>query len=296
VDGGAFSLVGGLAGQNGGLIASSFAFGDVTVGSNGLAGGLVGVNGGFNFSGQPGLIVDSHAAGDVSSAGINVGIGGLAGLNAPGSTILGSSAIGDVTATATVDKGGQGCSFSNSCQHVSAGGLVGENLGTIAFSSATGDVFVGSNGTAGGLVGFNSGIITSASAIGTVTGAPGTGGVNGEGDGGGTTLGGLVGVNQGLVSNSAAFGDVGSLNVANLQVGGLVGDNSGAILSSFAVGNVQASDNSMAGGLAASSSVNGFDCSGCMRGDGAPYFNTASIIDSHAFGSVTVAQRASRAA
>ena len=86
----------------------------------------------------------------MSSAGINVELGGLVGFNAPGSIIFGSSASGDVIATAGVNKGGEGCSFSNSCQHVSVGGLVGDNLGTIASSFAIGDVFVGANGTAGG--------------------------------------------------------------------------------------------------------------------------------------------------
>ena len=222
----------------------------------------------------------------MSSAGINVALGGLVGFNAPGSIIFGSSASGDVIATASVNKGGQDCGFSNSCQHVSAGGLVGDNFGTIASSFAIGDVFVGANGTAGGLVGFNTGVIANAFAAGNVTGAPGTGGV--DGDGGSTTLGGLAGINQGVISNSAAIGDVGGPNVANLQAGGLVGDNSGAILSSSAFGNVQAGDGSNAGGLVASNSVNNFNCSGCMLGDGSPYFNTASIFDSHAFGDVTV--------
>ena len=249
-------------------------------------GGLVGANGGFNFGGQGGQIIGSHASVDVSSAGINVAFGGLVGFNAPGATIFGSSASGDVIATAGVTKGGEGCSFSNSCQHVSVGGLVGDNLGTIASSFAIGDVFVGANGTAGGLVGFNTGVIANAVAGGNVTGAAGTGGVDGEG--GSTTLGGLVGINQGVISNSAAFGDVGGPNVANLQAGGLVGDNSGAILSSSAFGNVQAGDKSIAGGLVASNSVNNFNCSGCMLGDGSPFFNTAAIINSHAFGDVTV--------
>ena len=130
----------------------------------------------------------------MSSASTNVSLGGLVGFNAPGSIIFGSSASGDVIATAGVKEGGEGCSFSNSCQHVSAGGLVGDNLGTIASLSptaptfATGNVSVGSNGTAGGLVGFNSGVIANAVAIGSVTGAAGTGGINGEG--GSTTLGG----------------------------------------------------------------------------------------------------------
>src|SRR3954451_14410577 len=202
--------------------------------------------GGFNFGGQGGQIIGSHASVDVSSAGINVELGGLVGFNAPGSSIFGSSASGDVIATAGVNKGGEGCSFSNSCQHISAGGLVGDNLGTIAFSFATGDVSVGSNGTGGGLVGFNSGIISNAFAVGNVTGAAGTGGVDGEGSS--TTLGGLVGVNQGGISTEAAFGEVGGANAANRQAGGLVGDNSGASLSSTAFGNEQAGDGSITGG------------------------------------------------
>ena len=283
-----FQTVGTLAGTNQGTISNVTASGEVDGGtvSGAILGGLVGANGTFDFGGHPGLITGSKADVTVSSAAVNVALGGLAGVNSPGSVIIGSFAIGDVIATAPVDKGGQGCAFSNSCQHLSAGGLVGENFGTIAFSVATGDVSVGPNGTAGGLAGFNSGIITNAFAAGNVTGAPGTGGVDGEG--GSTTLGGLAGINQGLISNSGAIGDVGGLNVANLQAGGLVGDNSGAILSSSAAGNVQAGDNSMAGGLAASNSVNNFNCFGCMQGDGSPYFNTASIFDSQAFRNVTV--------
>ena len=176
--------------------------------SGAILGGLVGANGTFDFGGHSGLITGSKADVTVSSAGVNVALGGLAGVNSPGSAIIGSFAIGDVIATATVAKGGPDCGSSNaSCQHVSAGGLVGENFGTIAFSVATGDVSVGPNGTAGGLAGFNSGIITNAFAAGNVTGAPGTGGVDGEG--GSTTLGGLAGVNQGLISDSGAIGEVG---------------------------------------------------------------------------------------
>ena len=240
-----FQTVGTLAGTNLGTVSGVTADGTVNGGTvtDAVLGGLVGANGWLQFRQPgPGQITNSHVDVDVSSAGINVALGGLVGFNAPGSIIFGSSASGDVIATATVNQGGQGCGFGNSCQHVSAGGLVGENFGTIAFSLAIGDVFVGSNGTAGGLVGFNTGVIANAFAAGNVTGAPGSGGV--DGDGGSTTLGGLVGINQGVISNSVAIGDVGGANVANLQAGGLVGDNSGAILSSTAFGNVQAGDDS----------------------------------------------------
>ena len=284
-----FQAVGTLAGTNQGTISNVTASGEVDGGtvSGAILGGLVGANGTFDFGGHSGLITGSKADVTVSSAGVNVALGGLAGVNSPGSAIIGSFAIGDVIATATVAKGGPDCGSSNaSCQHVSAGGLVGENFGTIAFSVATGDVSVGPNGTAGGLAGFNSGIITNAFAAGNVTGAPGTGGVDGEG--GSTTLGGLAGINQGLISNSGAIGDVGGLNVANLQAGGLVGDNSGTIQSSVALGNVQAGDGSNAGGLVASNSVNNFNCAGCIWATVRRYFNVASIFDSHAFGDVTV--------
>ena len=51
---------------------------------------------------------------------------------------------------------------------------------------------------------------------------------------------------------------------------------------------MQAGDGSTAGGLVASNSINNFNCAGCMLGDGSPYFNTAAIFNSHAFGDVTV--------
>ena len=137
-----FQTVGTLAGTNLGTVSGVTADGSVNGGTatDAALGGLVGANGnfGFGFGSGPGSITNSHADVNVSSASINVALGGLAGFNAPGSIIFGSSASGDVIATASVNKGGEGCSFSNSCQHVSAGGLVGDNLGTIAFSFATG--------------------------------------------------------------------------------------------------------------------------------------------------------------
>jgi filamentous hemagglutinin family protein len=177
--------------------------------------------------------VNSQLAGTV--AGINAG------------TIINVSATGQVQA-------GNGSI---------AGGLVGQNLGTIkgttlpaltqpcvaGQSCASVEIRVGSNGMGGGLVGSNSGTITNAFATGDVTGAAGTGGV--------TTLGGLAAVNLGFISNTFSSGDVGSLNVANLQASGLVGNNAGTISSSVAVGNVQAGDASIAGGLVASNSVSG---------------------------------------
>jgi hypothetical protein len=231
-----------------------------------------------------------------------VGLGGLVGFNSPGSTIVASYAAGNVTSTANVDPHAADCSTSSSCQFTAAGGLVGQNFGTIGNPGATlpsseqgcgagatcasGDVSVGSNGTAGGLAAFNSGIIVNTFAIGNVTGGPGSGGVDDQGKR--TTLGGLVGVNQGLIGYSFARGNVGNVLTSNLQAGGLVGDNSGAIVSSLAFGNVFAGRGSNAGGFVASNSPTSFNCNGCLKGDGQAYFNTAVIGYSQASGNVTV--------
>ncbi|MFL6822763.1 MAG: S8 family serine peptidase, partial [Xanthobacteraceae bacterium] len=282
---GSLNVAGGLVATNLGTITGSSASGNVTGVAFSVLGGLVGQNGLFN-SGS-GTIISSFATGNVFSAGIFSSLGGLAGFNSPGSTITGSYATGIVTSTASVGQNGPNCAASNSCQNVSAGGLVGQNFGGITNSHAEGNVRVGSNSTGGGLAGFNAGIIENTFATGNVTGAAGSSGINGQG--GSTTLGGLVGNNQGLVSDSSASGNVGGANVANLQAGGLVGDNTGTILSSIATGNVQAGSGSVAGGLVGSSSTsNNFHCPGCMDGDGAAYFNTALIIDGHASGNVRV--------
>jgi filamentous hemagglutinin family protein len=298
-----FNSAGGLVGSNiaGSTISNSYAQGNIVVGASSWAGGLVGNNGFFSFPASvTGNIQNSYATGNVSSAGVNVGLGGLVGMNAPGATIFASYATGNVTASANVNQTGNDCSNNGSCQNVSAGGLVGQNSGTIAAETtpvltqacgagqacATGLVSVGSNGTGGGLVGFNDGIIVNAFATGNVTGAAGVNGLNGNS--GNTNLGGLAGTNQGVIFTSFARGDVGSSNVANLQVGGLVGDNSGAIFASTATGNVRAGDGSSAGGLVSNNGSDNSNCGGCNQGDGAAFANTGLIVDSRATGNVSV--------
>jgi len=303
------NTAGGLTGQNFGSIANSSASGNIVVGANAQAGGLVGQN--FSLSAIPGsppgtkasTITNSFATGNVSSAGVNVGLGGLVGYNSSGAVITTSYATGAVTATAALTANiGLDCSTTNACQYVSAGGLVGQNSGTIqgtpvltavppcgaGQTCATGAVSVGSGATGGGLVGWNEGIISNAFANGAVTGAAGLTaiGTNHEHT---TNLGGLVGSNQGLIAGSHATGNVGTANVANLSVGGLVSDNGGAIMNSYATGNVRAGNNSQAGGLTANNGQwDSFSCSGCIAGDGSAYFNAALIDNSHASGNVTV--------
>ena len=128
--------VGGLAGQNVGLIATSHATGVVTVGNAGWAGGLVGSNGAGSE------IENSYATGTVSGAAGADDIktlGGLAGTNQ--GLISGSWASGNVG--------------SPLIANLQAGGLVGSNFGTIQSSSALGNVQAGDGGIAGGLVATN---------------------------------------------------------------------------------------------------------------------------------------------
>jgi filamentous hemagglutinin family protein len=304
-----FQEVGALAGTNAGLIDHVTASGTInggTVSAGGAVGGLVGRNGDFsdnNSTVYPGTIQNSSAAVNVSSAGVNVELGGLVGQNIPSAMITSSYATGNVTATATIaSNNGTNCSTSGSnCQNASAGGLVGQNSGTIQGAAvpsltqacvagqtcATGAVSVGSDGVGGGLVGQNDGLIFNAFATGTVTGAASL--LNAQTNNGNTTqLGGLAGNNQGLITDSHATGNVGTLNVANLSIGGLVAENSGAIKNSYATGNVRAGDNSNAGGLTGDNSTGFNSCSGCSPGDGSAYFSAGLISNSYATGNVTV--------
>jgi hypothetical protein len=127
--------IGGLVGnlQYGARITNSFAVGDVTAtgtGSNGDAGGLVGD--------AEGLIVSSHATGDVSG---DFDIGGLVGDLQNAGSITNSYATGNVRATGTDGDWSNGW-----------GGLVGESSGLISNSYATGNVVADYN--FGSLVGY----------------------------------------------------------------------------------------------------------------------------------------------
>ena len=265
---GGWNVAGGLVGTNPGTILNSKASGTVVVGSNAFAGGLVGSNQNWDSSNNPisgARIINSFASGSVSSAGMNVALGGLVGNNAPLSRITGSGATGAVTSTPTVPPG---CLTGGSCPNgsISAGGLVGQNSGSVRYSSASGEVTVGWFASAGGLVGSNqfwtqgettfAGSVSRSFASGAVTA---TGWDN--------NLGGLVGTNGPLsrITRSKASGSV----TATADVpdglstcsdggclynnsGGLVGQNAGIIRYSRATGDVTVSWFASAGGLVGS--------------------------------------------
>jgi filamentous hemagglutinin family protein len=140
---GGVTRVGGVVGYlNGGTLSNSYS--NVTVASgNSSTGGLVGAN--------SGAISNSYAEGEVNGAGL---VGGLVGINNAGASITQSYATGNVIG-----------SFGGS----RAGGLVGNNSGSISYAYATGAVSADS--LAGGLVAWNypGGSISNAYASGNVT-------------------------------------------------------------------------------------------------------------------------------
>jgi hypothetical protein len=160
-----------------------------------------------------------------------------------------------------------------------AGGLVGENYGTVDSCCFTGGV--GGNFSAGCLVGRN---------YGTVKNSYSTGQVRGTGTG---TVGGLVGDNGGLVRNCYSTSFV-SLFTGGTG-GGLVGRNiGGAVMYSYSTGGVRGGE--ICGGLVA---VNNGSVSRCYATGGVGVFgknmssgglvglNNGSVSDSYSTGGVT---------
>ena len=147
-------VVGGLVGENSGVVKGSHVWGEVE-GGNG-----VGVLAGLNQE----TIEESYTNGEVKGSN---DVGGLVGRNLSGATIRQSYTLASVTGTA--DK---------------VGGLTGRNQGTIERGYAIGEV----NGDelVGGLVGENtsSGTIRQGYATGDVTGDADAGGLVGKNDSG----------------------------------------------------------------------------------------------------------------
>lgn len=221
------NFVGGLVGDNGGNISSSYATGSVSGGEK--VGGLVGYVG-------SGSITSSYATGSVSGTRA----GGLIGEN-QGNV---SSCYADVIVSAREN----------------SGGLLGLNTGDVRYSYATGRVSSQGEGfaAAGGLVGWNSGSISSSYASGNISGGD-AGGLIGKQASGSVIYsyaigsvssnqyaGGLVGVNaRSDITASYATGDV----VGNV-VGALAGNNGGRITASYATGS--ASGKEITGGFVGS--------------------------------------------
>ncbi|MCT7468337.1 GLUG motif-containing protein [Aliarcobacter cryaerophilus] len=260
--------VGGLAGENNGLIQNSYASG--TVEGNTQVGGLVGRNW------RGGRVQNSYSTGTVEG---NTQAGGLVG-RSEGSTIENSYSNGSV----------------NGNLHV--GGLVGYQLnGTISNSYASGNV--GGDSYVGGLVGYNDfGTISNSYASGSVTGYDEVGGLVGLNHGaisnsyssgtvgGDSYVGGLVGLNYATIENSYATGSVNGHDL----LGGLVGENHATIENSYATGSVNGHD--LLGGLVGLNhgAISNSYSSGTVGGDsyvgGLVGLNYATIENSYSSGTV----------
>ncbi len=283
----AFSgVVGGLTSANYGAINTSHATGNVSTNAR-LAGGLAAIN--------RGEISESYAQGNVSASAI---LGGLVAIN--------QSSIEKSYATGAV-----------SSPNDDAGGLVGANdrSGRISASYATGTV--SANHRVGGLVGVNrhGGVVSDSYATGVVTGRIGSGGLTGWNDGaisasyatgdlsGEDDTGGLVGRNSGTISASYATGTVS----ANRRVGGLVGyndlirglnddnDHVGAITASYATGDISGEDDT--GGLVGENqgTITGSHAAGDVTG----LRDTGGLVgenfgDEHSLGTITASYATGR--
>lgn len=254
--------IGGLAGENFGLISDVTVDGDVS-GSR-YVGGLVG------YHSDAGSIVDSTA--DVAVGAEDGQAGGLAGALNNYATIDDSIAHGSVTATDGDDVGGLvGAMYSESTinsssaygdvagGHRNIGGLVGEMRESAAVnaSHAFGDVESSDDGV-GGLAGRinDETHIEASSASGEVTTSR-------------NTAGGLVGeaANYSVIEESFSTGQV---RVDDKLAGGLVGRLDGTISDSYATGDVSDGEQhigGLVGGLNQGASIFNSYSSGLVTGD-----------------------------
>ncbi|WP_321958996.1 GLUG motif-containing protein [Burkholderia cenocepacia] len=270
--------VGGLVGTNYGVIDNARAAGRVSGDRNtSLLGGLVAENATLDddfFA--PARISNSHADVRVTASG-NHATGGLAGLNR--SLIETSSSAGSVKSTSSgavvgglVGRNDKDAAIRDSASAASviagdnaiAGGLVADNNGTLANSTARGALSAGNGATVGGAIGRNSGNVSAVTAQGNVLAganavAGGLVGTNhatlndarASGDvvaGAESIAGGLAGANRSTLQNAQASGKVTTTVLG--WAGGLVGDNTGTIADSTASGDVTGGMNSRIGGLA----------------------------------------------
>lgn len=212
--------VGGLIGEaeEGATVINAHVEGTVISDGDGSVGGLIGENFGnlenVSFSG--------------TVKGNRNNVGGLIGMNGPGSKIIDAYSIGNVISTNCV------------------GGLIGDAQGT-DINSTHSSASVQGFSEAGGLVGcYDAGSLTQSYATGNVT-------VDSA------YVGGLVGVlYRGSISNCYATGNVTGNETNSGGMGGLVGLLNGSVATSYSVGQVSATGGeSWVGGLIGAKALDG---------------------------------------
>ncbi|WP_180982476.1 filamentous hemagglutinin N-terminal domain-containing protein [Methylocella silvestris] len=234
-----FQEAAGLASSNRGTISNVYVTGNIKVTDAGRAAGLVDANSGLITNARTNVAVTATHGGSE--------IGGLVGYNSSRGVIRYSTADGSVRAAGYSTSPDSGLYGS-----VGVGGLVGTNIGTIAYSNANVTVTTKDSVNVGGLVGANynfntpgdgtAGVIINSSATGNVTATFTSSQLLGQS---GYGVGGLVGSNYGgTITGGVESGNVKvtSTDASGLSgVGGLVGYNEfGTISDSSATGNVSA--------------------------------------------------------
>ncbi len=239
------STLGGVVGLNlaYGTVSGSHSEGTITGGNSCWVGGVAGEN--------AGIVDNSYASGTIVSSGFGSYIGGVVGWNDSASMINASYSavpvycdnnclIGGV---AGKNSGGIRNSYSTDSVMATTNGVLGGVAGesgigsTIRYCYASGRLVVGDSATIGGVVGENSGILMNSYGNDTVSAR------------GNSRIGGLVGSNEasGSISNCYAIGRAMAGMKANL--GGIAGENRGSLTTSFAVVSFYENDsNSSIGG------------------------------------------------
>ncbi|QJD84595.1 S-layer homology domain-containing protein [Cohnella herbarum] len=244
VQGGANSLIGGIAGYNKGTPTAVMSGNYIktlkiaaqSTAANSTVGGMIGLNDARDGSADTGAIgtsastvQNSRATADIEVNAPNAIVGGLIGAN---KSIVADISIADNIPLKSVGN-----------QSV-VGGFAGKNTGTINYTYSNAIMTIGGQSTiAGGLVGDNSGkIIASHIDRNLTSGAVGTNSNK-------ALLGGIAGNNTGSIEKSYVNAVV-KANGAYTYVGGLVGKHSGQVKTSYAAKEVVANDSqSFVGGL-----------------------------------------------
>jgi hypothetical protein len=236
--------VGGLVGENGGIVSHCYSTGTI---SGDFVGGLAGWN-------NNGDISNCYTTGSVSGDIC----GGLVGKNWLGS-------VWDCRSNSSVSG------------YWTVGGLVADNdYGYVQNCHSTGDV--SGYDDVGGLLGHNTGYVSNCYSTGDISGELDVGGLMGEvrygnvsncysigSVTGGDYVGGLIGVNCISISNCYSIGDVKGLVV----VGGLVGENYESLSNCCSAGNVSGTEHvgGLVGDNGLSANISNCNSTGNVGGD-----------------------------
>lgn len=272
-------MAGGIAGYNAGTIQNCTQSANLGTRQTDYTyiGGIAGVNAGT---------IQTSAPQNVTISGEQA-VGGVAGLNAQGSTI---ENIPDCTVTV---QGSQ-----------AVGGLAGKNNGIVQNSTLLTANVAASGSNAGGAVGQNSGTVQSVTVTGgSVQGSDVVGGLAGENLGSvnsckteaaltvraNQNAGAAVGSNeQNAVVSAGSY--AGKVYAASNNAGGIAGQNAGSIGNNATVSAAVTCENGNAGGVAAlnGGTISAVQVNGCTVNSGSAYMGAVAAVNNGTIQGVTV--------